>query len=154
MNQLSFLVEKDKTSGGLREASWLGSTPERTNKEMPDQGQDFSPANIKPLPTGELLRDRGIKKALDHAEQIHNDWQTRALDFLYLYARDHDRFSGEMVRMEAKGIVPDAPSARTWGAVMLNGARKGWIRRVGIIHVTNPKAHSCFASEWESLIRR
>ncbi len=106
----------------------------------------------KPLPTGEILRDKGIKKALDHAEDVHNGWQAKAVDFLYIYARDHHRFSGEMVRMEAKGIVPDPPSLRTWGAVLLTGARKGWIRRVGTIHVTNPKAHACFASEWESNI--
>jgi len=106
----------------------------------------------KPKPTGAVLRDKGIKRAVQHAEGIYNDWQRTAMDFLYLYARDHDRFSGEMVRMEAKGIVPDPPSLRTWGAVLLQGARKGWIRRVGTIHVTNPRAHACFASEWESNI--
>ncbi len=107
----------------------------------------------KPQPSGELLRDRGIKQALSHAESVHSDWQAKALDFLYIYAKNHHRFSGEMVRMFSKGIVPDSPSARAWGAVMLTGARKGWIERVGTIHVTNPKAHACFASEWESLIK-
>ncbi len=107
----------------------------------------------KPKPTGELLRDKGIKRAVQHAEDIHNDWQKQALDFLYLYARDHDRFSGEMVRMLSKGIVPEAPSARTWGAVLLTGARQGWIRQVGYIKVDNPKAHKANAALWESLIR-
>ena len=106
----------------------------------------------KPQPTGAVLRDRGIRRAVQHADGIYNDWQRTALDFLYLYARDHDRFSGEMVRMEASGIVPDPPSLRAWGAVLLQGARKGWIKRVGTIQVTNPRAHACFASEWESLI--
>jgi len=106
----------------------------------------------KPKPSGELLRDKGIHRAVQHAEEIHNDWQRTALDFLYIYARNHDRFSGEMVRMEAKGIVPEPPSLRAWGAVLLQGARKGWIERIGTIHVTNPRAHACFASEWESNI--
>jgi hypothetical protein len=57
-----------------------------------------------------------------------------------------------MVRMEAKGIVPDPPSLRTWGAVLLTGARKGWIKRVGYIQVENPKAHKANAALWESLI--
>lgn len=108
----------------------------------------------KPKPTGAVLRDKGIKRGVQHAEGIYNDWQRTAMDFLYLYARNHHRFSGEMVRMEAKEIVPDPPSLRTWGAVLLQGARKGWIKRVGTIQVTNPRAHACFASEWESLLWR
>ncbi len=115
----------------------------------------------KPKPTGELLRDKGIKRAVQHAEDIHNDWQRTALDFLYLYAKNHERFSGEMVRMEAKGIVPDAPSARTWGAVMLNGARKGWIRQARdrdgepkTVKVDNPKAHKANAALWEGLLNK
>ena len=116
----------------------------------------------KPKPTGEILRDRGIQKALDHAEEVNaHRWQAKALDFLYLYALNHDHFSGEMVRMEAKGIVPDAPSARAWGAILLTGARKGWIRQAcdgdgepKTIKVYNPKAHKANAALWESLIRR
>jgi len=100
----------------------------------------------KPKPTGELLRDRGIKKALDHAEEIHDQWSKTALDFLYLYARNHRRFSGEMVRLGAKGIVSDPPSLRAWGAILLQGARKGWIKQIGYIHVENPKAHKANAA--------
>jgi hypothetical protein len=106
----------------------------------------------KPKPTGEVLRDKGIKKALDHAEEIHDQWQVKALDFLYLYALKHDRFSGEMVRIESKGIVPDPPSLRTWGSILLTGAKRGWIKQVGYIHVDNPKAHKANAAFWESML--
>jgi len=104
----------------------------------------------KPKPTGELLRDRGIKKALDHVEEVHNDWQRIALDFLYLYARDHHRFSGEMVRMEAKGIVPEPPSLRAWGGILMGASKRGWIKQVGYVQVDNPKAHKANAALWES----
>lgn len=106
----------------------------------------------KPKPTGIDLRDRGIKRALHHAEDVHDEWGAKALDFLYLYSKNHLKFSGEMVRLESKGIVPDPPSLRAWGAVLLHGARKGWIKRIGYIQVENPKAHRANASLWESLI--
>ena len=106
----------------------------------------------KPTPTGEVLKDIGIRKSIKHTEDICPGWMTQALDFLYLYALKHNRFSGEMVRVGSKGFVPEV-NGRAWGAVLLNGVRKGWIRRVGTIHVTNPKAHCCFASEWESCLK-
>ena len=106
----------------------------------------------KPKSSGEVLRDKGIARAVKHAEEIHDDWQKKALDFLYVYALDHDRFSGEMVRLEASKMVPTPPSLRAWGAVLLQGARRGWIRQVGFIHVQNEKAHRANAALWESKI--
>ena len=104
-----------------------------------------------PPPTGRDLRDRDMAQALKHTEKINNGWQERALCFLEEYCRTHYRFSGEMVRIEAKGIVPEPPSLRTWGAVLLTGSRRGWITRVGFVTVENPNAHRCLASQWESL---
>jgi hypothetical protein len=106
----------------------------------------------KPKPTGEILRDKGIARAVKHADKVNDGWQKKALDYLYLYIVSHDRFSGEMVRQEAKGIVPEPPSLRAWGAILLQGSRRGWIRQVGFVHVQNEKAHRANAALWESLI--
>ncbi len=57
-----------------------------------------------------------------------------------------------MVRLEAKGIVPEPPSLRAWGAVLLSAAKRGWIRQVGYVHVDNPKAHKANAALWESCL--
>jgi len=105
-----------------------------------------------PPPTGRGLRDKGINQALQHTEKLNNGWQEKALAFLEEYCKTHHRFSGEMVRIEAKGIVPEPPSLRTWGAVLLTGSRKGWIRQVGYVHVSNINAHCANAALWESLI--
>lgn len=109
----------------------------------------------KPKPDGEILRDRGMRKAMRHAEEVEEGWNVKALDFLYLYAKKYPgRFSGEMVRIEAGGIVPEPPSLRAWGGILANGARRGWIHQVGYIKVDNPNAHRANAALWESLICR
>ena len=105
-----------------------------------------------PTPTGRDLRDRDMARALKHTEKINNGWQENALSFLKEYCKTHHRFSGEMVRIEAKGIVPEPCSLRTWGAVLLSGSRKGWIRQVGYVHVSNPMAHNANAALWESRV--
>ena len=104
-----------------------------------------------PPPTGRDLRDRDMARALKHTEKLNNGWQEKALSFLEEYCRTHHRFSGEMVRIEAKGIVEDPASLRTWGAVLLTGSRRGWIRQVGYVHVNTPSSHMANAALWESL---
>jgi hypothetical protein len=106
----------------------------------------------KPKPSGEILRDKGIARAVKHAEDTNHEWSKKALDFLYLYARTHNRFSGEMVRQEAGKMVPTPPSLRAWGSVLLQGSRRGWIKQVGFIKVNNPLAHKTPATLWESLL--
>ncbi len=106
-----------------------------------------------PKDEGCRRRDKGIRKAVQHAQEVcGDDWQVKALDFLYLYARNHHRFSGEMVRQESKGFVPEPPHARAWGAVMLGGVKRGWIRQIDYIKVVNPKAHRANAALWESVL--
>jgi hypothetical protein len=107
----------------------------------------------KSKPDGQDLRDRGMKRALQHAEDVEDGWNIKALDFLYVYAKSHPgKFSGEMVRLEAEGTVPKPPCLRAWGGILANAARRGWIRQVGYTKVTNPDAHQANAALWESLI--
>jgi hypothetical protein len=104
------------------------------------------------IPTGKELKRKGMKKALNHAEDINDGWSERALNFLEWYCKSHHRFSGEMVRIEAKGNIPNPPSLRAWGSVLLSGCRRGWITQVGFVHVKNVKAHCANAALWESKI--
>jgi hypothetical protein len=105
-----------------------------------------------PEAAGQELRDKGMKQALSHAESVNHDWQEKALVFLFDYIHHHPslNFSCEMVREEAKGVVPKPPSLRAWGPIFPLAARKGWIIQVGYVHVKNPDAHMANAALWES----
>lgn len=117
------------------------------------QKELFSLDNPVTRPSGEILRDKGIKQAVDHAEEVSDGWHEKALRFLESYCQTHQFFSGEMVRMAAVDI-PTPPCLRTWGGVMVAGAKRGWIKQIGTEQVTNPKAHRANAARWESLIYR
>lgn len=104
----------------------------------------------KPLPTGEILRDKGIKRAVNHAG---DQWQRQALDFLYLYARDHHEFQIEDVREASKGIIPDGCHGRAWGGIARKAASMGWLTKIGTDPVSNPAAHCANAALWESCLR-
>lgn len=103
---------------------------------------------------GQRLRDQGIKKAAQHAEDEILDWNIKAIDFLFQFAKTHREFpfSGEMVRNASRDAVPRPPHLRAWGAVMVRGLKAGWIKQVGYVKVINPKAHRANAALWESLL--
>ncbi len=106
-----------------------------------------------PEDEGSRRRDKGILKAAQHAEEIYDQWQMKALAFLETYAMNHHRFSGEMVRLEARGIVPEPPSLRAWGGILMGASKRGWIKQVGYVRVENPRAHKANAALWESCLK-
>ena len=100
-------------------------------------------------PTGAQLRDAGIKQALDHAEEVTPEWPELAYKFLCDYIRKHPgEFMTEDVRQAAAGIVPEPPSLRAWGGVIVKAAKSGLIVRAGYGQVTNVNAHRANASVW------
>lgn len=111
---------------------------------MSDQPDLFSQMS----PTGEELRDAGMQKAEDHANQKQPTWSDKAYIFLLGFARRNDTFMVEEVRQAARGIVPEPPSLRAWGSVVTKAAKAGAIKRIGYKEVENPKAHCTPASVW------
>jgi len=78
---------------------------------------------------GERLRDEGIKRAIDHADRVEENWQGRAFSIFQSYARSHDTFATEDVRSYALETgFPDAPDPRAWGAVAMKAVRSGLIK--------------------------
>ena len=97
---------------------------------------------------GAELRDKGIKKALDNANNTHNEWSDKAYDFLLKYIKYQNQFMTEDVRVASEKAIPKPPSNRAWGSVILRASRSGLINRVGFANVKNAKAHKTPASVW------
>lgn len=103
--------------------------------------------------TGRGLRDAGMKVARLNADSRHPNWTERAVSYVKEFTLRQVEFMGEDVRAfaEAKGFEK-APSARSWGTVMVLAARRGVIRKIGTRTVRNPRAHCANASVWRPVL--
>ena len=107
------------------------------------------------MKTGEELRDRGIKKAVNHADQLTEKWSEKAYEKLKLFL-SHEinqiqnfEFMTEQFREFCEvTFLDDPPSLRAFGGIMAKAAKVGLIERVGYANVTNPKAHATPAAIW------
>lgn len=107
------------------------------------------------LMTADVLADQGINRAVDHADRRSPNWSARAFDILTQYASINFEFMTEDVRHWAHKLgLPEAPSARAWGAIALRACRENIIRKQGYRKTQNPLAHGTPATLWRSLICR
>ena len=97
---------------------------------------------------GSQLRDKGIKKALDNADNTHDKWSEKAYKFLIKYIKSQYNFMTEDVRIASEKEIPLPPSNRAWGGIILRASRAGLITRVGFSSVKNVKAHRTPATVW------
>lgn len=104
-----------------------------------------------PSPSGTELRDKGIEKAVEHANHVYTQWSEKAFDFLLKYLQTAQEFMVEDVRKASEGIVPSPPSLRAWGGVIVRAAKANLIKKIGFRNVTNAKAHCTPASVWEKI---
>jgi len=109
------------------------------------------------MKTGEQLRDEGIQQAIENADKKNYNWSETAYAFLKGYCKANGsghQFLTEDVRYEAeyyKHLLPDPPSKRAWGGVILKAKHEKIIIGIGYDKVLNPKAHCAFATIWEVL---
>ena len=104
-----------------------------------------------PEPSSRDLWDQGMKKAIDHANQLNSEWSETAFNFALQYVRTHEFFMAEDIRSAAYGIVPEPPSFRSYGAIITRLVKYGAIHRSFYDTVLNPKAHMAVATCWASL---
>lgn len=77
-------------------------------------------------------RDRGIERAVTHADAVSKLWSERAYRWFVIYARTHAEFMSEQAREYAEANGLPAPSdKRAWGGVAQRALREGIVERIG-----------------------
>lgn len=105
----------------------------------------------QPIDFSRKITEAHIQIAEDHANAVHLSWSDKAMDYLkwYISSIEKDKeFLAEDVREYAGTLVPEPPSLRAWGAIILKAAKMGLIKKVGHRAVKNANAHRAFASVW------
>jgi hypothetical protein len=97
------------------------------------------------------LAEIGAEAAANHAEKTSPEWRSKAYNLFVAYAKSHDRFTTEQVRLSNPEFI-QPPSNRAWGAIAIKCASDGIIKRVGLIATTNRTAHGANATLWQSLV--
>ena len=101
--------------------------------------------------SGAELRDRGMKKAIDHAEQETPNWGDLAFDQLKEFTSmfpDLEFMAEDFREYAVLRDLPIPPHNRAFGSVMARAARAGLIVKVRYGQVQNPKAHRANAAVW------
>jgi hypothetical protein len=100
----------------------------------------------------EVLRDDGMRRAVDHADRVAPQWSEQALDAVRAFSLTRDHITSEQVRQWAeKDGLSAPPDGRAWGAIMRRAAKEGLIRKIGWTTATDPKVHCNPVSLWEVL---
>ncbi|MFZ1704404.1 MAG: hypothetical protein WAT79_08650 [Saprospiraceae bacterium] len=117
----------------------------------------FEPPPPKIVDKGEENKQKGIRRAVDHAN-IKNagTWSDKAYHATLSYISNKKKgfsFMMEDVRVwaETNNIVPEPPSKRAWGGTPLRLVREGLIYKSGFGTVKNENANKCYASVWAKL---
>lgn len=105
---------------------------------------------------GERLRDRGMQRAVDHADKETPQWSVKAYNLFLTWlkeGRPRKHFKGEDFRIycELGELIEKPPSDRAYGSIMIRAAKAGLIKKIGHATTVNPKAHRCFCSLWEKV---
>lgn len=103
------------------------------------------------LSASRAARDEGIRRAVDHAEDVTPHWADLAYAFIVDYFSRYEEATSEQVRAAAFGIVPEPPDKRAWGGPFARAARAGVIVRDRYTTARDPKVHCSIMTVWRSL---
>jgi hypothetical protein len=97
------------------------------------------------------LTNAGIKRAVDHANRVHESWSDKAYTYLIVFVKSRkrgERFMMEDIRQDASTLVPTPPNYRAWGAIARRAIQDNIILKVGARCVKNSRAHKATANEY------
>jgi hypothetical protein len=98
------------------------------------------------------LAIEGAELAAAKANRVHADWSGKALAAWHEYARTHQHFTSEDVRLAFADMVPAAPDQRAWGAIPRIAIRQGVCLPVGVSRAKSRNVHGTYITLYESLI--
>jgi hypothetical protein len=141
----------------LSPGAWVGAgilisyyNPMRKHKPWMPLLFDIGEPKKLDIEEGRKNMNAGIKQAVKHADEEVKDWSDRAYAFLLNFLANHNgTFMAEEVRVSAELMgLPDPPTKRAWGGVMLRAKYKDLIWKCGTRPVKNPDANCANASVW------
>lgn len=115
-----------------------------------DEGQ--LPLNLKRA--GDIARDSGIQRAVEHAEAVDDGWADRARHFLHKFLAQRTEFPRQPFtsldfRTFAEGHGLGAPpDARAYGGIFQWASRREFIEANGFINQANPTRHNAPVRQW------
>lgn len=103
-------------------------------------------------PAGAALRDDGIQRAVEHAEDVEQGWADRCRHFFQKFLAQRTKaetFTSLDFRTfaETHGLSPP-PDSRAYGGVFQSAVKRGYIVRVGFENRENPTRHNAPVSIW------
>ena len=105
----------------------------------------------------QIARDKGIAKAVDHANAVRTNWSLEAYKHFCKFAQNTKRrrrrtFLTEEARQyaERQGLPPP-PDGRAWGGITVKLARDKLIGSVGYAQQQSPNCHGSPKSLWIAL---
>lgn len=105
---------------------------------------------------GEQLKEKGLDRAIDHAESNLPGWKEKIYSLFKTWLKDKRvgyQFRTESFRLwvETNELIETRASKRSYGFICPKAAREGLIEFAGHEKVVNPRAHRCLANTWRRI---
>jgi hypothetical protein len=108
------------------------------------------------IEAGNMLRDAGMRQAVDHADRENNGWSDEAYGLLQNWIINQGKgstFKLEDFRLycEKRALIDSPPDDRAYGHIVTRAAKAGLIKNAGFIKSENPVAHRGPRTLWKVL---
>ena len=95
----------------------------------------------------------GHEAAETAADNAGSEWRGTAFDAFIDYAKTHEFFTTEEVRL-ARADIPIPPDTRAWGAIPRQAQKENIIEGAGWVRADSPTVHGMVVTKWRSKIYR